>query len=694
MTVTASTLAGAARAGRETPRVRRAASLVETISGAYEELADLIDLSVDAREFTAMLPSLIDLEKTQGSKTAVDHAVAHLAGLYHAGNLTGTRRVDLFLAEIFDLTRREARARVDGAENTYGPARPAGPAPDQGTDGPDAGGPNADGSVSEPETDASGPDGASGPGEGPSPADQPGSAGAPGAGDDAEDDVAPGGADTDAEDEAELAGREHEERERAEREREKAERAERARKEKEEAERRKAERRAAEERRRKAEADRREANRRAGEKKLAAEKLRIINNELRSLKDGAGVGAEELRRLAVEEADKRGPEDLRDWLRARVAEANGAFRDPLTAYADRWLWMSEPDADGGAWIKGYIPPATVAVLKHLFAKAKPGFDRPGEGDETMDLSGLSIPGLSGVAATHGPGRAERGVPDRRTPGQRRADLFLHMATAYASGQTRNTGCASIVASLVAEDLTKIDMAAGTAVTDPEAAGRLWGTTFPTNTGVKVSLFDLMALKAGAHDFVVLHGTDGNPLIAGRARRPASFVQKVAVLARDQVCSYPGCTASADESELHHLVAWLNGGRTDIENLTFRCKGHHGDNNDKRDRYASRGWAERDPETGRVGAHPTGRLLGHDQRDRQRDREGVDIRRRADQEEVPEEVCRRRRICLRRRRGVDGRLRGLSRREGRRGGGKGRGRRLRGGHIRLVRWCRQGPPRRE
>lgn len=178
-----------------------------------------------------------------------------------------------------------------------------------------------------------------------------------------------------------------------------------------------------------------------------------------------------------------------------------------------------------------------------------------------------------------------------------------MATAYASGQTRNTGCAIIVASLVAEDLTNIDMAAGTAVTDPEAAGRLWGTTFPTNTGVKVSLFDLMALKAGAHDFVVLHGTDGNPLIAGRARRPASFVQKVAVLARDQVCSYPGCTASADESELHHLVAWLNGGRTDIENLTFRCKDHHGDNNDRRDRYASCGWAERDPETGRVGHTP-------------------------------------------------------------------------------------------
>mgnify|MGYP002757105530 CR=1 FL=1 len=471
---------------------------------------------------------------------------------------------------------------MDGVENIYGPARPAGPAPAKETDGLDVDGPDAGDPSSEPESDGSGSGEDSGPGQ------QPGSADAAGAGRGADDDAVPGGVGRDAEDASECARREREKRERVEREREEAERAERARKEKEEAERKKAERRAAEERRRKAEADRREANRRAREKKLAAEKLRIINNELRSLKDGASVGAEELRRLAVEEADKREPEDLRDWLRARVAEANGAFRDPLTAYMDRWLWMSEPDADGGAWIKGYIPPATVFVLKHLFIKVKPGFDRPGEGDDTVDLSGLSIPGLSGVVATHGPGCGERGVPDRRTPGQRRADLFLHMATAYASGQTCNTGCASIVASLVAEDLTNIDMAAGTAMMDPEAAGRLWGRTFPTNTGVQVSLFDLIVLKAGAHDFVVLHGTDGNPLIAGRARRPASFVQKVAVFARDQVCSYPGCTASADESELHHLVAWLNGGRTDIENLTFRCKDHHGDNNDKRDRYASRG----------------------------------------------------------------------------------------------------------
>ncbi|WP_448853759.1 hypothetical protein [Corynebacterium frankenforstense] len=349
---------------------------METISGAYEELADLIDPSVEAREFTAMLPSLIDLEKTQGSKTAVDHAVAHLAGLHHAGNLTGTRR-------------------LDGAENIYGPARPAGPAPEQETDGPNVEGPDAGDPSSKPGSDASGSGEDSGPGE------QPGSAGAAGAGSGADDDAVPGGVGRDAEDAAERARREREERERAERELEEAERAERARKEQEEAERKKAERRAAEECRRKAEADRREANRRAREKKLAAEKLRIINNELRSLKDGVSVGAEELRRLAVEEADKRGPEDLRDWLRARVAEANGAFRDPLTAYMDRWLWMSEPDADGGAWIKGYIPPAIVAVLKHLFIKAKPGFNRPGEDDDTVDLSGLSIPGLSGVAVKQG-----------------------------------------------------------------------------------------------------------------------------------------------------------------------------------------------------------------------------------------------------------------------------------------------------
>ena len=126
---------------------------------------------------------------------------------------------------------------------------------------------------------------------------------------------------------------------------------------------------------------------------------------------------------------------------------------------------------------------------------------------------------------------------------------------------------------------------------------------PTNTGIDLSLFELMKIKAKPYDYIVLHNTAGNPLYAGRARRLGNFLQRVALFAAEGVCSYPGCTAPADFAELHHDWPHSDGGPTNINNLTFRCKEHHKDNDDKRDMQASRGWSARDPETGRMGHTP-------------------------------------------------------------------------------------------
>lgn len=583
--------------GPDSARVREVNSLIERISSDMEQVSELIDTSVMAREFQAMLPALVDLEKAMGSKTVIDHTVAHLAGLHHAGNLTGTSRVDLFLAQVFDLSRAEARARVDGAENTYGPARPAA-APDPTRD-PEPGTDAGDGTDPGAGADGAGADSGTGsvPGDG-SPGDgaDPGADGAPGDGDDWSSEAPGGGPAGDAESERERLEREREEREREERERE-----ERQRREQERLDREKAERRAAEERRRQAEADRREANRRAREKKLAAEKLRIINNELKNLLDEAEVGAEELRRQAIEEADNRSPEDLRDWIRNRVAEANLNSGDPLAAFKNRWLWMSEQQADGGVHLRGYLPAPTAALLKHLMAGAIPGFDRPKDDEADADVLDLGIPGLDpdGVAAT----RAKRNGPDRRRRAERYADLLHHVLSAYAAGKTEDTGNASIVLSLIADDADEIMQAGADIETNPAKARRAFMKRHPTNTGIDLSLFELMKIKAKPYDYLVLHDTAGNPLYAGRARRLGNFLQRVALFAAEGVCSYPGCTAPADFVELHHDWPHSDGGPTDINNLTFRCKEHHRDNNDKRDMQASRGWSARDPKTGRMGHTP-------------------------------------------------------------------------------------------
>nr|WP_274709793.1 HNH endonuclease signature motif containing protein [Corynebacterium sp. c6VSa_13] len=104
-----------------------------------------------------------------------------------------------------------------------------------------------------------------------------------------------------------------------------------------------------------------------------------------------------------------------------------------------------------------------------------------------------------------------------------------------------------------------------------------------------------------YDVGVLHDHDtGTVLHAGRSRRTASLLQRLALFAEQLVCSHPGCTQPACQTDVHHIVPWLKQGRTDIENLTLLCRRHHTDNNDNHDGAHNMGHAERDPHTGRAG----------------------------------------------------------------------------------------------
>ncbi|MWK60310.1 HNH endonuclease, partial [Pseudomonas otitidis] len=69
---------------------------------------------------------------------------------------------------------------------------------------------------------------------------------------------------------------------------------------------------------------------------------------------------------------------------------------------------------------------------------------------------------------------------------------------------------------------------------------------------------------------------------GRSKRTASIYQRLALVAREAVCSHPNCEQPASNCDVHHLIAWFDGGRTDLENLTLLCRHHHTSNNDRRD----------------------------------------------------------------------------------------------------------------
>ena len=64
-----------------------------------------------------------------------------------------------------------------------------------------------------------------------------------------------------------------------------------------------------------------------------------------------------------------------------------------------------------------------------------------------------------------------------------------------------------------------------------------------------------------------------PLDVGRSSRLVTDKQWRALLLRDRCCAYPGC-GSRRNLQAHHVVHWLDGGPTDMDNLVLLCERHH------------------------------------------------------------------------------------------------------------------------
>jgi hypothetical protein len=73
--------------------------------------------------------------------------------------------------------------------------------------------------------------------------------------------------------------------------------------------------------------------------------------------------------------------------------------------------------------------------------------------------------------------------------------------------------------------------------------------------------------------VLMQGTS-TVLDLGRATPVVSRAQRRALAIRDGGCVEPGCDAPPEWCDAHHKLHWILGGRTDLDNLEFRCRRHH------------------------------------------------------------------------------------------------------------------------
>ena len=61
---------------------------------------------------------------------------------------------------------------------------------------------------------------------------------------------------------------------------------------------------------------------------------------------------------------------------------------------------------------------------------------------------------------------------------------------------------------------------------------------------------------------------------GRAKRVVSGPARRALNSRDGHCTWPGCERPATWSAAHHVVHWIHGGGTELDNLVLLCHRHH------------------------------------------------------------------------------------------------------------------------
>ncbi len=104
----------------------------------------------------------------------------------------------------------------------------------------------------------------------------------------------------------------------------------------------------------------------------------------------------------------------------------------------------------------------------------------------------------------------------------------------------------------------------------------------TSDGTLISAREVLALAAQAEIIPAVLDSAGAVLSLGRTRRIASRTQTLALIARDRGCSFPGCSHPPEWCERHHIREWVDGGLTDLDNLTLVCRYHHRS-------FADRGW---------------------------------------------------------------------------------------------------------
>src|SRR6267143_2656713 len=173
-------------------------------------------------------------------------------------------------------------------------------------------------------------------------------------------------------------------------------------------------------------------------------------------------------------------------------------------------------------------------------------------DGTMVLSGvLDAFGGAALRGALEPLAQRSGEHDHRQRGQRLADALVELAT---GGPER----AAIQVTSSVETLLGL---AGAPAADAEFS-------------LPISSKIIERLACDSNITRVLLDSESAVIDVGRAKRVVSGPARRALNARDGCCRWPGCDRPPSLSAAHHVVHWVHGGTTDLDNLILLCFRHH------------------------------------------------------------------------------------------------------------------------
>jgi hypothetical protein len=213
----------------------------------------------------------------------------------------------------------------------------------------------------------------------------------------------------------------------------------------------------------------------------------------------------------------------------------------------RLVWRFE--ADGSLSGTFRLPPLQGAVLLKALRAAHADLEPPHEGVSAETPAATYAPVVSTSSGL--------------------ADGLVAMAESFLAGKVAGADDAEVYQVMVH---VGTDALAPTPAPAAQAGVSAETPRCHVENGPAVSVSTAQMLSCTAALSWMRH--DGGSVLAlGRRRRKPNAAIRRAARERDNCrCRFPGCESR--RVDLHHIQHWINGGRTDLENLVSLCPYHH------------------------------------------------------------------------------------------------------------------------